>query len=85
LLASQKVEDLHAASWEWLEANTGSAAEALDPFGASTATVSAAFTRQWTVEPLAGDAANTYVIQVTVRTSRNEDIRLVSLRMKVSR
>ena len=87
LLASQKVEDLHAASWEWLEANAGSAAEALDAFGASAdgATVSAAFTRQWTVEPLAADPANTYVIQVTVRTSRSEDTRLVSVRTRVSR
>jgi Tfp pilus assembly protein PilV len=89
LLAAQKIEDLRAEPWESLERHTGEFADYLDRAGTTLegAAENAAFTRRWSVEPLPGDPANTVVIQVIVRTQREdtrEDTRIVTVRTRTA-
>ena len=85
LLAAQKIEDLRAEPWESLEGHTGEFVDHLDRAGTALegAAAIAAFTRQWSVEPLRGDPANTVVIQVIVRTER-DDTRIVTVRTRTA-
>ena len=85
LLAAQKIEDLRAEPWESLERNTGEFVDYLDRAGATLegAEGAAPFTRRWSVEPLPGDPANNVVIQVLVRTPR-DDTRIVTVRTRTA-
>ena len=84
LLAAQKIEDLRAEPWESLERNTGEFVDYLDRAGATLeGAAGAPFTRRWSVEPLPGDPANTVVIQVLVRTPR-DDTRIVTVRTRTA-
>jgi Tfp pilus assembly protein PilV len=67
LLASQKVEELRAASWGELQSGTDSPA--------------ADFTRAWTVMPLAADPDYVAVLDVLVRAPGGQT-RMVALKTK---
>jgi Tfp pilus assembly protein PilV len=67
LLASQKVEELRAASWDELQSGTDSPA--------------AGFTRAWTVIPLAGDPDYVAVVEVLVGAPGGQT-RMVALKTK---
>ena len=67
LLASQKVEELRAASWGELQSGTDSPA--------------AGFTRAWTVLPLAADPDYVAVLEVFVRAPGRQT-RMVALKTK---
>ena len=85
LLAAQKIEDLHAVPWEWLEGNTGESADVLDRAGTTLQGPpgAAAYTRRWSVDPLPVDPTNTLVIQVIVGTPRDE-ARIASVRTRTA-
>jgi len=84
-LAAQKVEAMHAATWEGLDASAGTVTELLDRAGVTVDGVSspAVYTRQSTVTALAADPMNTRVIDVSVRVGLVER-RLVSARTRMT-
>lgn len=84
-LAAQKIEDLQASSWDWLDGNTGEFTDQLDRRGVTVegAPETVVFTRQWTVVPWASDPANTRILDVTVRTGLDE-VRMASVRTRMA-
>jgi Tfp pilus assembly protein PilE len=67
LLAMQKIEELHAASWSELQPGTDSPA--------------AGFTRMWSIAPFAGDPDYVALVEVVVQ-SRGGEARIVALKTK---
>ena len=82
-LAAQKLETLHATTWEGLDENVGTISELLDRAGGVVDGISspAVYVRQSTISALAADPLNTRVIEVSVRVGSVER-RLVSTRTR---
>ncbi len=85
VLAAQKIEDLRAMSWESLQGTIGDSADSLDRAGRTLDNSSrrAAYTRRWSVDPLPADPNNTLVIEVIVR-SRRDDTRIITVRTRTA-
>ena len=83
VLAAEKLEDLRALTWESLQRQAGESVDYLDRSGRSleSASVTAAYTRRWTIDPFPADPNNALVIQVIV-SGRRDDARVVTLRAR---
>ena len=84
-IAAQKIEDLHASSWESVDANLGAFVDHLDRTGVIVPDGSplVVFTRRWSVFPWDADPANTRVFDVIV-SSGHEQVRFGSVRTRLA-
>src|SRR4051812_29047086 len=71
VLAAEKQEELRGLDWDAMQRAAGDSVEYLDRAGSIGASANgAAYTREWSITPLAPGMAHVVAVRVVVRTAR---------------